>query len=685
LRRGTGLAALVLLTFLLGVGAASASAAGLAKGHYKHVCGAVVSGHVRCHADIVTDASNNPLATLGPAGYGPSDLRSAYDFAATAASGGTGTTVAIVDAYDDPNAESDMGVYRSQYGLSACTTANGCFRKVNQTGGTAYPIGNASWAEEISLDLDMISATCPNCHIILVEAASTSFSNLDAAENEAASLGANVISNSWGGSESSGETSLESNFNHPGIAVTASTGDSGYGTEYPAASQYVTAVGGTTLSTASNARGWTESAWSGGGSGCSAYIAKPSWQQDSGCSNRTIADVSADADPNTGVAVYDTYGDPGWLIFGGTSESAQIMAGIYALIGEPAATDDSSYPYTHTSQFYDITSGSNGSCGTYLCNAGPGYDGPTGIGTPNGGALFGSVCSANPIVTMNPSDETVTAPSGASFTAAATNPANCGALSVRWQVSSDGGATWSNDTADAGNTIGTLSINPTSTSQSGNEYRAVFSNEHGSTNSDPAPLTVNAPPPTATQPPPTATQPPPTASQPPATASQPPATASQPPPTTSLPPPTATALLPVISNVRMSPYKLSISGRQVNGKCVKPTNKNNSSKHCLREITLKISYMLNGGDTVTFTFKRTAPGRQVNGKCVEPTNKNNLKKKCTRLISVNRKVVQTGKAGANSFSWNGKVGGHKLGPGTYQLTATPAGGKSQIVTFTILA
>jgi len=285
----------------------------------------------------------------------------------------------------------DRGVYRAHYGLPACTTANGCFRKVNQTGVQgSYPRGNTGWAQEISLDVDMVSAVCPNCHILLVEATTNSFSNLGTAENTAAALGASAISNSYGGGESSAETGYDSSYyNHPGVAITVSSGDSGYGVQYPAASPYVTAVGGTSLTTAGNARGWSETAWSGAGSGCSSYEPKPSWQTDSGCSNRTVADVSADADPNTGVAVYDTYATSGWLVFGGTSVASPIIASVYALAGNQSTVGYGSYPYGHTSGLNDVTSGSNGSCaGSYLCTAVPGYDGPTGLGTPNTAAGF---------------------------------------------------------------------------------------------------------------------------------------------------------------------------------------------------------------------------------------------------------------------------------------------------------
>jgi subtilase family serine protease len=367
-------------------GAASAS------GHYVRVCGVPAHGFGACHALLRTDV--NPAAT--PSGYGPSDLQRAYNLPSSTA--GAGQTVAIVDAYNDPSAESDLGVYRSQFGLNACTTANGCFKKVDQNGGTSYPRSSGSWSEEISLDLDMVSAICPNCHILLVEAKTASMSNLGAAVNEAAKLGAKQISNSWGGSDSSSDASFDASyFNHPGVAVTASSGDGGYGVEYPAASRYVTAVGGTSLNPANNTRGWIETAWSGAGSGCSAYETQPTWQSSNNivasvCAKRAVADVSADADPNTGVSVYDSYsyqGFSGWLVFGGTSVASPIVASVYALAGNGSSVTSGSYPYAHTSSLNDVTSGSNGSCGSSsLCTAGVGWDGPTGLGTPNGTSAF---------------------------------------------------------------------------------------------------------------------------------------------------------------------------------------------------------------------------------------------------------------------------------------------------------
>jgi hypothetical protein len=349
------------------------------------LCGPVRAGGMRCHATMRTDVKSNS----SPQGFTPSQLAEAYDLPS---SGGTGMTVAIVDANDDPNAESDLGVYRTQFGLPPCTTANGCFKKVNQNGVEgSYPTADSGWAGEISLDVDMVSAACPSCKIILVEANSANNDDLGTAVNTAASLGAKVISNSYGGPEDDTVVSASSEYyDHPGILVTASSGDSAYGANFPATSQYVLGVGGTSLvQSSSTARGWAETAWNDGSSGCSAYIPKPSWQTDADCSKRTVADVSAVADPNTGVAVYDSYGGQGgWNVYGGTSVASPFVAAVFALTGQ--AGQPNSFPYSHTNDFYDVTSGSNGSCGgTYLCTAGPGYDGPTGWGTPNGALIAG--------------------------------------------------------------------------------------------------------------------------------------------------------------------------------------------------------------------------------------------------------------------------------------------------------
>ena len=360
----------------------------------KRGCAATMkAGFATCFSIQRTDVPGHKglfAAATTPSGYGPSQLDTAYNLPSSTA--GAGETVAVVDAYDDPTAEADLQVYRAQYGLPTCDSANGCFTKVAQDGSTNYPSPDPGWSTEISLDLDMVSAICPNCHILLVEANDSSMTNLGTAVDEAVTLGAKYVSNSYGGTEDPSEvTSDSSYYNHPGVAVTASSGDSGYGVEYPAASQYVTAVGGTTLTQDSSVpRGWDETAWYGAGSGCSAYEAKPSWQKDTGCANRAVADVSAEADPNTGVAVYDSYSGGGWGVWGGTSVASPIIASTFALAGSPVAGSyPSSYPYADTSALNDVTSGSNGTCTpSYLCTAGVGYDGPTGFGTPDGVAAF---------------------------------------------------------------------------------------------------------------------------------------------------------------------------------------------------------------------------------------------------------------------------------------------------------
>jgi subtilase family serine protease len=336
----------------------------------------------RCFAHIVTDGRGNILMSnvarnATPAGYSPAQLRAAY---VITGSGSSATTVAIVDAYGYPNAASDLATYRAQFGLPAAN-----LRIVNQSGGNRLPKTNVGWDQEQALDLDMVSSMCPNCSILLVQASSASYANLGTAVNTAVSMGAKVISNSYGGGENN-TTGIESTYyNHPGVAVTASSGDSGYGVQFPAASPHVIAVGGTSL----NLNG-TETVWSGAGSGCSAVYGKPTWQHDPLCTTRMEADVSAVADPNTGVAVYGpgSGGRSGWLVFGGTSVAAPLIGGIFGEKGNAVSYSSGIYA-APSSAFHDITSGSNGSCGgTYFCTGVAGYDGPTGRGTPNGDTAF---------------------------------------------------------------------------------------------------------------------------------------------------------------------------------------------------------------------------------------------------------------------------------------------------------
>jgi len=379
---------------------AGPSTAGLTAAGSQELCGLPAPGQLRCLGVRRTDVSE-PAGLSGssevaapataPAGYGPADLVSAYHLDTT---GGSGQTVAVVDAYDNPTAEADLAAYRSQYGLPACTTANGCFRKVNQAGASSpLPAPNAGWAGEIALDVDMVSAVCPQCAILLVEATSSYTSDLGTAVDTAVALGAKFVSNSYGGGDSAGQAY---HFDHPGVVITASTGDNGYGVSFPASAPTVTAVGGTRLVRSATTRGWSESAWSGAGSGCSSVFAKPAIQNlvSTGCATRAVADVSTVADPGTGVAVYHG----GWGVYGGTSASSPIVSAVYALAGTPGASDyPSTYPYQHSDSLNDVTTGTNGSCGaTALCTARAGWDGPTGLGTPDGAAAFSATGVVGP-------------------------------------------------------------------------------------------------------------------------------------------------------------------------------------------------------------------------------------------------------------------------------------------------
>jgi hypothetical protein len=420
---------------------ASQPALTTANAGFSHVCAAViVAGKQSCLA-LKRDgihpiaASVSPDAIPAGVGYGPSQLQSAYALTSASASDGSGRTIALVDAYNDPTAASDLAAYRSAAGLPAVPS----FKVVNQNGATSPLPATAptsdDWTLEESLDLDMASAICPECNIVLVEATNDSGTGLYVAENTAASL-AGYISNSWGGTEASSDTTLDSEyFSHPGDVITASAGDNDYGAIYPSTSPNVVSVGGTHLSTASNSRGWTESVWNDGGgegtgSGCSAFEPQPSWQTAlglSGCSKRIANDTSADADPDTGLAVYDTSnGNGGWNEVGGTSASSPMLAAMYALAGN-AGSNPADDIYTHTSDFNDVTSGSDGSCSpAYLCTAETGYDGPTGIGTPEGigGLVSGSTGTGNTVTVTNPGSQTGTVGTAASLQVTATDSAS---------------------------------------------------------------------------------------------------------------------------------------------------------------------------------------------------------------------------------------------------------------------
>lgn len=329
-----------------------------------------------------------PLSTTAPVGgFAPLDLRAAYNLT-SAATLGSGQTVAVVVAYDNPYLASDLAAYRAYYGLPACTTASGCLKIVVEGNKNTKPAAVAAWAQETSLDVEMISALCPLCKIIVAEALTNKVSDLASTVDTAVSDGATVVSNSYATSES-GATSSESHWNHAGVPMTAGAGDSGYGVGFPASSRYVTAVGGTTL-TRNSSGGFTNSVWGGTGSGCSASIPKPSWQKDTGCKYRTVNDLSVVADPHTGVAVYSYY-IGGWGVFGGTSVGAPLVAAMYALAGngKTLGIANASYLYSHGT-WAPVQTGSDGTCSVaYLCTAvASGFSGPAGVGSPSGLAAF---------------------------------------------------------------------------------------------------------------------------------------------------------------------------------------------------------------------------------------------------------------------------------------------------------
>jgi Subtilase family len=357
------------------------------------VCGLPIIGTASCGAirrlDIIPALS---LLTGQIPGFQPADLAEAY-LSNVPAGDGAGQTIGIVVAMNDPNADSDLAVYRSTFGLPACRVATGCLRIVNgATPSAALPAPDQNWAQETSIDLDMASAICPNCKLLLVEAPSADIESLTGAMQTAVSQGATVVSNSFTTPETAAVAADNAKWNHPGVPIVAGAGDNGYGVGWPASSSYVTAVGGTTLLPILNGLAWLETAWSSTGSGCSKFIAKPSWQHDAGCKMRTVADTAAVANPTPGVAVYDTYFSTktlvGWNVFGGTSVATPIIAATYALAGNGKSVSNASGLYANSSKFNDILLGLNALCLSYLCTSGIGYDGPTGLGTPNGAGAF---------------------------------------------------------------------------------------------------------------------------------------------------------------------------------------------------------------------------------------------------------------------------------------------------------
>jgi subtilase family serine protease len=473
------------------------------------LCSAPAPGHAGClslelaprtaaaraHTHPIGMARTAPSAgqaSEGVFGLTPQDLHTAYGLPSTAT---TTQTIALVDAYNDPTAEADLNAYSEEFGLPACTKESGCFTQVNQNGNAApgalpFPktvlaleaaqsgtkgekeeaAEAAGWGVEISLDMETAHAICESCNIVLVEASSTSYASLEAAESTAAALGATEISNSWGGPEVGETPSAESSspFNHPGIVITASAGDDGYlnwdssnapeigYANFPASSPHVVAVGGTRL-TLNKGKWQSEAVWNGdgaGGGGCSEEFSSPPWQRAAstwssvGCNGlRAVSDVSADADPYTGVAVHDstpgaecegTVQDPNWCTIGGTSLASPLIAAVFALAGGAGEVE---YPARTLYEnevdapggLHDVTSGSNAECAKYsvttglsectskkesensgcaneaICLAGLGYDGPTGVGTPNGITAFeptGEAPTTEPSEEAEPGEET---------------------------------------------------------------------------------------------------------------------------------------------------------------------------------------------------------------------------------------------------------------------------------------
>jgi subtilase family serine protease len=349
----------ILMVFLIG---STLSAQAAPSDHAKPVCpGPAAADDAHCHAWV------HPNVSSSPTGLSPATIKSVYSFP-TSMTAGAGKVIAIVDAYDDPTAESDLNVFSQQYGLPACTTANGCFKKVNQSGGTKYPRTDAGWALEISLDVQWAHAIAPGAQILLVEASSNSFANLIAAEDYAKTH-AQYVSNSWGGSEFSGETgtAYDGHFVQSGVSFFVSAGDAGLPAEYPSSSPNVISVGGTLLTLDSGGNLVSETGWSSGGGGCSAYenataaqAAFSGYAQVSCGGKRATPDLSLDADPASGVSVYDStryQGQAGWWRVGGTSASSPMIAARAAIAG---VVVNAAYVYSNSINYRDITSGNNG-------------------------------------------------------------------------------------------------------------------------------------------------------------------------------------------------------------------------------------------------------------------------------------------------------------------------------------
>jgi hypothetical protein len=632
-------AALALLVALCAPGPASASHGKppFGKGS-RDVCSAPKRGHARCFAEVATTAPGPtaaPLVTPGPAGYGPGDLRDAYSLGGLARTGGAGQTVAVVGAFDDPSAEQDLATYRAQFGLPPCTTANGCFRKVNQTGQPSpLPAANFDWALEDSLDLQAVSAICPNCRLVLVEAASDIITDLAIAANTAGGL-ATQVSNSYGVDETAiaDFKPLELKYTNPGVSMIAASGDGGVGVNYPASSPNVTAAGGTSLTAAAGtARGWTETAWDGAGRGCSA-LARPAWQptrQD--CATRVVADVSAVSDPNTGLAVFGPSGTPAappsvWQVVGGTSAASPIVAAYEALLG--AATAGPAFPYSPTAVWTDVGSGpATPACGavaTSLCVAAPGYDPPTGLGTPLGppaSRVAPHVTGAGQVgATLGVTNGAWTgSPTGFAYAWRRCVPSACAATSIAGAT----GPTYVPTAADRGRLVW-----------------ATVEARNGAGASPPAATDNRIAIPVPAAP---AAQPRPTPAPPAVT------------------PASRIAPAPAVAGLAIRPRAFRVGRRAT------------------------VSFFANVAAFVTFKVQRARPGRRAGARCAAPSRANRRRPACTRYVRVRGSLrfpkAGLAAAGPASLTFTGRLRGAALAPGRYRLAAvarTAAGQASKVV------
>jgi hypothetical protein len=628
-------AALALLVVLCAPGAASASHGKPPFGRgSRDVCSAPKRGHARCFAEVATTTPGPtaaPLVTPGPAGYGPGDLRSAYSLGGLATTGGVGQTVAVVGAFDDPSAEQDLGTYRAQFGLPPCTTANGCFRKINQTGKPSpLPATNFDWSLEDSLDLQAVSAICPNCGLVLVEAASDAITDLAVAADTAAGL-ATQVSNSYGVDETliPNISTLDGSYTHPGISVIAASGDGGVGVNYPASSANVTAAGGTSLTAApATVRGWTETAWDGAGRGCST-VGRPAWQPiRPDCTTRVVADVSAVSDPNTGLAVFGPSGIPAappsaWQVVGGTSAASPIVAAYEALRG--AATAGPDFPYSPAAVWNDVASGPAApKCGTVaasLCVAAPGYDPPTGLGSP----LGPPASSAAPHVTGTGQAGATLGVTNGAWTGSPTAfayawwrcvPSACAAT----RIAGTTGPTYVASAADRGRVVW-----------------ATVDARNGAGTSGPAASDnrVAIPVPAA------------------------PAAQPRPAPAAATPVPlVAPAPGPALTGLTIRPRTLR-AGRRAT-----------------------VTFVLNVPAFATVAVQRARPGRRAGRRCAAPTRANRKRRACTRYVALKRaqRFPRAGLAapGPATFAFRGA----RLAPGRYRLAATArttAGRASKVV------